>query len=139
MDKSVWSRHCFHLSPQINERFGAAPADSHFVAICRRIAVRIGRRHSNCVIAGSDRSFSFKAVIAFNGGGSSVYGHSRRLIGGTSDRHDTNPALPGLQLVEVVDCVTRHKAVDCFGGAVAGQRDTGGVTISARVQLADYY
>ena len=139
MDKSVWSRHCFHLSPQINERFGAAPADSHFVAIGCRIAVHVCRHHRDRIVPSCDRRFSFKAVIGFNGGGSSVYGHSRRLIGGTSDRHDTNPALPGLQLVEVVDCVTRHKAVDCFGGAVAGQRDTGGVTISARVQLADYY
>ena len=102
------------------ERFAAAACDGHIVAIRRRVAVHIGRDYRDRVIARSDRRFSFKAVIGFNGRRSSVHGHGRWLICRAPDRHDSSPALPRLQLVEVVDCVACHKAVDRFHSTIAG-------------------
>ena len=50
----------------IDERFAAAPGNSHTVVIRGRVPVHIGRLDCDHVLASSDRGSCFKAVIAFN-------------------------------------------------------------------------
>src|SRR5439155_12358859 len=113
----------------VQESFTSAPGDSHIVAMGLGVAVHVRRHDRDRVIARSDRSSSFKAVIDFNSRKSSVHGHSRRLIGRASDWHDTCSTLSRLQLVEVVDGVASYKAIDRFCGAIAGPVVIVGVTL----------
>jgi hypothetical protein len=79
----------------IDERFAAAPCDSHIVAVRRRVAVRVRRRHGDHVIASGDRCFSFKAVIALGVGRLAIYGHGRWFIGRAANRQRAALEIPG--------------------------------------------